>query len=173
MLRLLCQVLIVNDKKVRSLPGTWFTTKGHKFVTNEQQDGDYQLAEMVVDKNGNAFYQLQHLYLLSDRPVLNGDWLMSSEKEVMRLVDKFPPGPAGAGKKIEASTNKHMNLPTVSQDFVFEYYDRGGIYRVTLDLEVPTTLLKDSNITNKSWLLDNSVKVKTRENGTAIITCYD
>lgn len=115
--------------------------------------------------------QPQHLYLLSDEEIKEGDWYLVGLNKVRKAITHTSTiikttvkefGFSG-WKKIIASTDPSLNLPTFSQSFVKKYCDLGGINSVMVEYNtehVPHEI--DSN-----YFLDINY-LKTRPDNTII-----
>src|SRR5690606_13273419 len=81
-------------------------------------------------RQGNN-YQPQHLYIISNEEIKDGDWFYSPKvnKILRNLFNKFEQG----DKKIIATTDSSLGLPTPSNSFIKKYCELGGIDEILVE----------------------------------------
>lgn len=124
--------------------------------------------------------QGQHLYILSDEEIKEGDWTYSFQLAIFKNAfgplgsvigsDKFIKEELGA-KKVIASTDSSLELPRPSDSFIKKYCELGGIDEVRIEYEdvevytrdIPRHLLSpdDRDIIHKVKVApDNTITIK-------------
>ena len=74
-----------------------------------------------------------HLYIIDDSEIKEGDWIYNFEtEEIIQCIGK---GSLRNWKKILASTDKSLNLPSPSEQFIQKYiesYNKGNVIVINL-----------------------------------------
>lgn len=133
----------------------------------------------------NIYWHSQHLYILSDEPIKDRDWVIHKNREVLQLsdVDEFAGIINDVGtvrieccKKIIATTDESLttekqyksgwdakiNLPRPSNEFLKKFCELGGVDKVLVEYEENLfyTNTKELNITNKLKVApDNTITI--------------
>lgn len=142
--KLLCSVIMLPTNEVPSYP--WLSKLQH-----DKFDRKKGWITMMIHEDHNL--ELQHLYLVSDREIKEGDYVVDQwYKENVMLVSKIehtygldPEEHRGAKehhtftdkrtnyihhifqhRKIEATTDKSLGLPLIPQVFIQEYVKQQG-----------------------------------------------
>lgn len=137
---------------------------------------------------GDGVADQQHLYILSDDEIKVGDWLLTASEhqepfkvendlhaDNIRVTNKHVV--ATPFRKIIASTNPSLNLPSPSQAFIEKYCEVGGIDEVLVQYEVTpisdyATLKLGVFMDNRFWtlgdpaLIPNSFWLKSNDGTT-------
>lgn len=103
------------------------------------------------NKSKYVNYHNQHLYILSDEEIKEGDWYynydynyikqcLEMDKELIKNALFYELGSTVFDyskdcKKIIASTDKSLGLLEIEQDFIKEYCEKGGIDEVMVDFD--------------------------------------
>jgi hypothetical protein len=78
----------------------------------------------------------QHLYLVSDREIKEGDWVLATDENHVRVIAPFQFGFKQGEQKVEATTDKSLGLPLIPQSFIEEYVQKQGkIDKVKIQME--------------------------------------
>jgi hypothetical protein len=110
----------------------------------------------------------QHLYILSDDEIKEGDWYIKELFNTLKydwykvVTERFP----NDYKKIIATTDKSLDLPQPSQSFIEKYveeYNKGNVIAEVL-VEYETATNQVPNGTTIDWLKvnpkDNTITIK-------------
>ena len=96
----------------------------------------------------------QHLYILSDDKIEVGDYFIRDGENIVIKFEIVVEGDLeyvqthSVFKKIIATTNKFLNLPTVSKGFIQKYCELGGIDEVLVKYET-TSIINIEGIVTK------------------------
>jgi hypothetical protein len=76
--------------------------------------------------NDQVSSKMQHMYLLSDEEIIEGDWYVNLDdgavkNNLIKLANNAP-----SCKKIVATTDNKLNLPIIGEEFIKEYIEAKG-----------------------------------------------
>ena len=141
--------------KVLLLP----TNEKSKIILSFKEKSFNQLIEPKLTLIKESNYQLsniqsQHLYIISDDEIKEGDWCIDSNRNIFQHKNHFP---ISIGqRKIITTTDSSLGLPQPSQQFIQKYieeYNRGNIitdvlveYNYNPDLDNNWDLTKTNDI---------------------------
>lgn len=69
------------------------------------------------------YYKSQHLYITSDKEIKEGDWCIQNDNYLCKITCNQDRTQQGL-KKIIATTDKSLGLPTVSDGFIKKFIER-------------------------------------------------
>lgn len=86
-----------------------------------------------IEVGGNVKYQ--HIYILSDEDIKEGDWYINFETEdfYQCINEDFITCPSYIFRKIIASSNESLGLPRPSNEFLKIYCKAGGINEIEVE----------------------------------------
>ena len=88
--------------------------------------------------NGDGWRSPQHLYIISDDKIEEGDWVIetSNSNALEQFADYSLNQKSMGCKKIIATTDSELKLPQIPQSFIEEYCRKGGIDEVDVEYEM-------------------------------------
>ena len=97
--------------------------------------------------NGDGWRSPQHLYIISDDKIEEGDWVIetSNSNALEQFADYSLNQKSMGCKKIIATTDSKLKLPQIPQSFIEEYCRKGGIDEVDVEYEVTPSLKTGDN----------------------------
>lgn len=144
-----------NKRKVVMLPTEKSLTDSYNiYLTPENQLIRTNLAKKYLDK-----YKMQHLYILSDEPIKEGDWFLNTTNNTVHkchtVAKNIQSGLNGGEyhgkfecKKVSTSTDKSLKLPEPSQAFIEAYVkaynDEKPITDVMVEYEIKEEKVYDN-----------------------------
>ena len=110
--------------------------------------------ETSSENHNNKVYDCnpQHLYIISDDEIKEGDWYIAEGKIYRASVDHMPELYKHSHKKIIATTDESLNLPQPSKQFIQKYieeYDKGNIIE---DILVEYEIKSNAGLGHNEWV---------------------
>lgn len=158
-----CKVVMLPTKDKSTIKKSKFTDKL-----------DYSPAMILIDEHN---WQPQHLYILSDDEIKEGDWYYKPDLNQIFKAE-YTPGDKNC-KKIIATTDKslkyalndkrtiwHDTLPEPSQGFVKKYCEKGGIDKVMVEYEgyKVNGMIDEATSYRLKISVDNTITIKPIKN---------
>ena len=84
-------------------------------------------------KNGDGEWKTQHLYILSDEKIKEGDWCLNLDTNDIFKLGKYGVNNA---KKIIATTDTSLGLPLIPESFIKYYISEYNKGNIITDVEV-------------------------------------
>lgn len=117
--------------------------------------------------NTETFHNPQHLYILSDEEIKEGDYVIDIYIDVLlgKMEKSDFPTFNKDLKKVISSTDKSLNLPELSVEFIKKYCKLSGIDEVLVEYVKKHTKLID----NEFFIKDESYELKVVLDNTIVI----
>lgn len=104
---------------------TQVSDKDQLYIPLHDPNSKYQIRLSTVPNSPTSMRkecQRQHLYLVSDKPIKEGDWVLWDNKQIYKVLTSFEYSVSRVEKKIEATTDKSLGLPLIPEQWIRDVY---------------------------------------------------
>ena len=139
-------------------------------LSTENQSRLFKCADNILQSQPGLQYSFepikaQHLYIISDDEIKEGDWIMHADKNI--FLHNLPCGNnLHWWIKIIATTDTSLNLPQPSQQFIEKYiqaYNKGEIITdVLVEYEADLSTITKVDYGLQHW--DYKLKINSKDN---------
>jgi len=112
-----------------------------------------------------VYHEAQHLYLVSEREIKEGDWCIYPNRIIGKLSHPYDGKTFINSKKIEATTDPSLGLPVIPQSFIEEYVAKqGNVKEVMVEMMNDEVFVYDEQSERNNTIIISPVKESwTRE----------